>query len=184
MANKADPYARIFPLPVGPLYLAQSIVCAEGAVYRAAIVIAIAFWVSGCRTRPTSQGQLATLARLPQSHMDRMQPALSDALDELFPMLEAEWTRHKESAAVRKAMATVASHATPHFRKARGDQSGKSIANTPIQPKRKRKWQGDQVTDLREHAAVGTRETAAAAAHTARGGTGGLLSDASGSGRK
>lgn len=189
----ADPYAHILPFPIGPVMLAPSMIIADGAVYRATMILAFTYWVSGCRPLPTDRCALASLIRLPQSRIGPMYDRIQAALAELLPMLAAEYDAAFKSRAHRTAIAQLGQRAMVASRKA-----AKAHANdlqpisrpARISPVKAAPYGGDGRTDMqarqasidREAASAATASHAIASRHAAR--ATGLLSESVRAGRK
>jgi hypothetical protein len=185
-AKSSNPYARILPFPVGPVLLSEAMVTAEGRIYRAALAICFAYWLSGCRPIPTDPTALGMLARLPQSHMTALKPALDAVLSELLPMLAAEYATRRESATMRKRIAQIANAESVRVRRAAKRNandlpapSGPTPPQARIQPVKAPPWDGGTQTDMRAYREVKARVAASQRRASDRGSTSGLLSDGS-----
>jgi hypothetical protein len=162
----ADPYAHILPFPVGPIMLSPAMITAEGGVYRAALALSFAYWLSGCRPLPRDKSALASLIRLPQSRIGPMQSRLQATLAEILPILAAEYDAAFKSRAHRTAIAQLGQRAMVASRKA-----AKAHANdlqpisrpARISPVKAPPYRGDGRTDMQARKASIDRETASAA---------------------
>jgi hypothetical protein len=85
--------AADLPLPVAPIFHAPMMATAPGPVYRATIVLAVAYWRAGCALPTTDDVTLASLCRLPLAHLRPIKPAVMAALAEITPALDYEHER-------------------------------------------------------------------------------------------
>ena len=79
-----------FPCPLAPICDAPALATAPGSVYRAVVVLALAYWRSGCRPLPTDDTTLAALVRLPTSSIRPIKASVLQALSEICPALERD----------------------------------------------------------------------------------------------
>lgn len=105
----ANHFAHIMPFPAFPVVSAPSMIAAPAGIYRSALVLSFAYWLSGCRPLPTDTTSLAALARVPAGNLVPSRPLLDATLAELLPMLAAEYDRQFKSQKHRIALAKYAS---------------------------------------------------------------------------
>jgi hypothetical protein len=187
--NPPNPYARLLPFPVGPVMLAPSMITAEGGIYRSALVLAFAYWLSGCRSLPRDTTSLAALARVPAGNLVPKRAELDAILAELLPLLSAEYDAAYKSRAHRQALAKLASDAA-QARRGCDRRDGKSF--TPpsrparIQPVKIAPYGGSGRTDMkaRRDAIDRDKPPSSLPGASSRVGSQGLLSDAPASVRK
>jgi uncharacterized protein YdaU (DUF1376 family) len=82
-----------FPLPHWCIWDAQPLVTANGAFYRVACQLAVAYWRSGCVPLPADEITLASLARVPVPRLRDMKEQLTAAFAVILPALDAEHVR-------------------------------------------------------------------------------------------
>lgn len=116
MAKRFDP-----PMPLHPIRDAETLVTAEPAVYRAAIILLVAYWSSGCRELPPTPTALSAICRIPPQHLAPLMPQINAALAEVCPRLATAYSVAKAKYASQCAQADVATAArvaAQHARKA------------------------------------------------------------------
>lgn len=116
MAKRFDP-----PMPLHPIRDAETLVTAEPAVYRAAIILLVAYWSSGCRELPPTPTALSAICRIPPQHLAPLMPQINAALAEVCPRLA---TAYSVAKAKHAGLVVAVQHATSHrLAKARARQS-------------------------------------------------------------
>lgn len=76
------------PMPLAPIRNAPALLACTGSVYRATIVLLIAYWGSGCKPLPTDDVTLAALSRLPISGLRPIKSEVLQAISEISPALD------------------------------------------------------------------------------------------------
>lgn len=149
---KAPSYAHLLPMPLAPLLTCPAMMTASGPVYRAAVCIAVTYWLAGCRALPTDTYSLASMVRIPHNHLTPVRPALDATLAELLPELD----RAHEIAAERKAnrvhMAKVANAARNRNRPPKEIRPAIDLPTPRLQPVKAAKFAGTGRTDMQARA--------------------------------
>lgn len=175
-------FAHLLPMPLAPLLACPALISAEGPVYRAATVLAIVYWMTGCRPLPTDNTSIAALVRIPTSHATLIRSALDTALAELLPMLAAEYVRAHKSRAGMRAIALNASRVAH----GKDRQTGKSFTDAAgparTKPVKSSLYRGSGRTDMAARQDAIERDTVSRATTPPR--SQGLLSEGHVAGRK
>jgi hypothetical protein len=149
--NPPNPYAHILPFPVGPIMLAPSMITAEGGIYRSALVLCLAYWISGCRPLPRDTASLCALARVPAGNLVPKRSKLDAVLSELLPILSAEYDYAFKNKAHKSAICKLASDSAVAKRRS-GKSDGKSFTAPSgparIAPVKAPSYRGSGRTDM------------------------------------
>jgi hypothetical protein len=162
--NPANHFAHILPFPAFPVVSAPSMIAAEAGIYRSALTLSFAFWLSGCRPLPRDTTSLAALARLPAGNLVPARAKLDAVLSELLPMLAEEYDRQFKSRArilaVTKYAASI-SNRNQRAKREKAPATAQSISTPRIHPTIKPPHQNAR-TDMAARTAATERQTTAA----------------------
>lgn len=76
------------PMPLAPIRNAPGLLACSGSVYRATVVLALAYWGSGCRPLPTDDVTLAALSRLPTPGLRAIKSEVLATIAQIAPALD------------------------------------------------------------------------------------------------
>lgn len=79
------------PMPVHKVIYHPAMMAAIGPVYRAVTLIAITYWLAGCRELPNDATAFSAIARTPNAHLTPIKPAILSAWSEIAPILKTDW---------------------------------------------------------------------------------------------
>lgn len=85
-----------YPFPWWLVTDAPALAAASGPIYRATVMIAMAYGASGCSALPSDASTMARICRLPVSHVGPQKSAILKALATITPALDkAHAQRHQ-----------------------------------------------------------------------------------------
>ena len=169
------------PMPVDLVMHSPALAAASGAVYRMTIAICLAYWLSGCKTLPKDEINIASLARATGSAWYSEKTKVHEALAAILPSLDAAYAHTFERAAFRSQMAMKGVEARRRNALARSklasDPKNPTLSATsaivPTLPIRAPKYKGNGNLDHQARAQAVTSEAVAKKA-----GMSGLLREA------
>lgn len=155
---KAPSYAHLLPMPLAPLLTCPAMMTASGPVYRAAVCIAVTYWLAGCRALPTDTYSLASMVRIPHNHLTPVRPALDATLAELLPELDRAHAIVTRTKANRVRVAHIANAARNRNRPPKENQIANDLPTPRLQPVKAAKFAGSGKTDMQARSEAATRQ--------------------------
>ena len=153
------------PMPISPIWNAQTLAVADGASYRVTLAILIAFWRGGCRPLPAAETSLMCLARCSPTSWYRVRVCVMAALREIAPQLEDAHRRalagHLGRAAVSRLGGYARAAKLAQARRSAGDGpiiSDHRIPHATTPPRKAAAYLGDGQTDFASRKAAIGRE--------------------------